>query len=264
VLTLPLRSLRSCCARLLARRYDREAVTFAISVSRHWVSTNQHYNPFFQLLRESIVDHGGELLSCSPLSTPLDDVPEGGRGSLIITGVFLTGELPLRQSGGTKNHVDLFDAVSHFSAFMFYLLHDESFADATDIDIDATRIKSVNAIAASYGVMSFSISSSMPGSSCLFTSPALDATTDLLAKTLAAHSVSSHPSSPRLFCTPKFADVLQQNPAFSSSPPPTFISNDLHEMTSLFSDSSSTLFENPGLGMPLSFVRRFHNVRTTL
>ncbi|GMI39060.1 hypothetical protein TeGR_g1072, partial [Tetraparma gracilis] len=128
--------------------FDREAITFSMSVSRHWASTNKHFNPFFELLRDSIVDFGGELLSCSPLSTTTDDTSDGGRGSLIITGVFLTGELPVRQSGGSKNHVEMADAMSHFAAFMYYLLQDESFSDATDIQEDGLRSKSINAISA--------------------------------------------------------------------------------------------------------------------
>ncbi|GMI20721.1 hypothetical protein TeGR_g7248, partial [Tetraparma gracilis] len=228
---------------------DREAITFSISVSRHWASTNQHFNPFFQLLRDSIVDFGGELLSCSPLSTTSDDASDGGRGSLVITGVFLTGELPVRQSGGSKNHVEIADAMSHFAAFMYYLLQDESFSDATDIQEDGVRSKSINAISASVGVVSFNISTTA-ASTCIFASPAIDDTIAILA------SVPKNPNDPKIYATPKFTTTIQSLPDFSHSPPPVQLDPSFHDVTSLVTAEELV---NPGIAMPLSFVRRFHN-----
>jgi hypothetical protein len=112
--------------------FGREAVTFSISVARVWDSTEEEYSPFVTLLRDSISDFGGELLSMSPFeaSPPLSPEP-GWRGELVINGVFLAGEMPIRQSGGSKSHLDIVDAITHFVAFVHYLLRDESFLEST-------------------------------------------------------------------------------------------------------------------------------------
>ncbi|GMI30747.1 hypothetical protein TeGR_g432, partial [Tetraparma gracilis] len=115
---------------------------------------------------------------------------------------------PVRQSGGSKNHVEMADAMSHFAAFMYYLLQDESFSDATDIQEDGVRSKSINAISASVGVVSFNISTTA-ASTCTFASPAVDDTIAILA------SVPKIPSDPKIYSTPKFTTTIQSLPDFA-------------------------------------------------
>jgi hypothetical protein len=141
------------------------------------------------------------------------------------------------------------DAMSYFAAFMYYLLEDESFADATDIQEDGVRSKSINAISASVGVVSFNISATA-ASTCIFASSAVDETIAILA------SVPKNPSDPKVYSTPKLTTTIQSLPDFSHFPPPVQLDLSFHDVTSLV---TSEELVNPGIAMPLSFVRRFHN-----
>ncbi|GMI30768.1 hypothetical protein TeGR_g6407, partial [Tetraparma gracilis] len=141
------------------------------------------------------------------------------------------------------------DAMSHFAAFMYYLLQDESFSDASDIQEDGLRSKSINAISASVGVVSFNISTTA-ASTCIFASPAIDDTIAIFA------SVPKNPSDPKIYATPKFTTTIQSLPDFSHSPPAVQLDASFHDVTSLVTAEELV---NPGIAMPLSFVRRFHN-----
>ena len=215
---------------------SREAAAFTISISRSWDSTADGYNPFLSLLRSSVIDFGGEFLSLSPYSPNSD---------LLLSGVFLTGELPIRQSGGVNNLFNLSDATSNLLSFISYLTTDESF-------LDSTPPNSINAIAASVGMTTFDISSSQT-TSTLTLCPAIDETLAILA-TLPLCGIHPNASAPRFFCTPEFTASVPQALAPSTStytPPAPQPAFDLLSTTGELS--------NPGIGMPLSFVRRFHN-----
>jgi hypothetical protein len=134
----------------------------------------------------------------------------------------------------------------------------ESFSDSTDVnEADGTRSKSINAIAASVGIVSFDICPTS-ASSCLFSSSAVDDTIAILA------SVPKNPASPKVYSTPKFTTTIQSLHDFSHAPAPFEIASSsattalpyFHNITSLV---ASKELINPGIAMPLSFVRRFHN-----
>jgi hypothetical protein len=238
--------------------FDREAVAFSISVSRQWTSTTDEYNPFFSLLRDSIVDFGGEFISCSPLETSIDDLAtKTSRGEMIIEGLFLAGELPVRQSGGSKMLIEISDAVEHYIAFIQYLFHDESFFDSTVVYIDGEPVQSISAAAASVGVITLDISSEQ-GASCLAASPAIDEARSFL-QNLTACGIPKSPSDPAILCSPRFESVLQHMPEFMHLKLRHHTPPNLPPFCNALELLRTGTLSNPGIGMPLAFVRRFHN-----
>ena len=145
--------------------FSRTAATFTVALC----SLDEN---LLTLLRTSIVDFGGELLDLAP-NTTADRCATGSAigATCFLTGCFLTGELPIRQSGGTNNHLTLSHAITNLLSFLKYLLTDLTFLDASPPNCIAS-------IATSTGVITVDIAETQ-SSLLLATSEAIDETIEL-------------------------------------------------------------------------------------
>ena len=256
---------------------SREAVCFCISISRQWTSTAEEYVPFCSMLRESIVDFGGEISNCSPfetaeLSPPNAPLTPTDRGVLLVEGFFLTGELPIRQSGSSKTSMDISDAVLHFISFLHYMLFDDSFCELSRVLVDTCPSNTITGIGVDTGIVTLDIASNQ-GAASLAASPAIDVAKALVSGMTESGMPMSYMRPPTLV-TPQFLEVLEHLELFEDADPESLSSHPYKpvcpptcptpaSLTTAYSISHIITDDldvaNPGIGMPLSFVRRFHN-----
>ena len=75
------------------------------------------------LVRDTVVDFGGDIVSASPFLA--------ASHSFVMTVVFIEGDLPTRQTGGS-GFVKAEGVVQKFVAFLEHLLHDEHFSGSVN------------------------------------------------------------------------------------------------------------------------------------
>jgi len=178
----------------------------------------------------------------------------------LLTILFLVGELPMRQSGGTNQSRTVSSTIKHFSSFLQYISNPSIFSYAPSILLAS----------ASFGLVSFAVTG--VGGCCLMI---LSESVDEAVKGSkifmeedfhagngrAAHGAvdgTSSPPPPPLYtiCSSTLLNTLHSYHPSTRSHPTLPLPQNLHYFNISSFISQNSVDNNPGISMPLSFVRR--------
>jgi len=123
--------------------YEREIVCMCVALDATFQA--EDVNAMLKLVRDSLVDFGGEVVDSNPFLI---------NKRLVLIIVFIVGDLPVRQYGGIDRHRSSTQTIEHATSYQQFLIEEKFMKQNKYSNNNHTHNEMVTSITASKGQVS--------------------------------------------------------------------------------------------------------------